>query len=56
MQKVKQKKLIQFAKKFTKKLKSWSKEAKSVLEKSRRFTKQLKIKVENNSTKLKQKK
>ena len=44
MQKVKEKKLIKTAKKFTKKLKSWSKEAKLALEKSRRFTKQLQAK------------
>ena len=44
MQLTKQKKLIKTAKKFTKKLKSWSKEAKSALEKSRRFTKGLKRK------------
>jgi hypothetical protein len=44
MQKVKQKELIKTAKKLTKKLKSWSKEAKLALEKSRRFTKGLKRK------------
>lgn len=44
MQKVKEKKLIKTAKKFTKILKSWNKEAKLALEKSRRFTKKLKRK------------
>lgn len=41
MQKIKEKKLIKSAKKFVKKLKSWSKEAKLALEKSRRFTTRL---------------
>ncbi len=43
MQKIKENKLIKTAKKFTKTLKSWSKEAKLTLEKSRKFTKGLKI-------------
>jgi len=44
MQKVKEKELIKTAKKFTKKLKSWNKEAKLALEKSKKFTRKLKRK------------